>query len=77
MITDIHVTCNKSGFALAEETKYTWVTKGLSTCCQRSTPKCTFMVVLSDGKVILTESSFTCTYGKLFTVGSNIMQVRL
>ena len=60
MITDI--TCVKSGFTLAEETKYTWVTAGLSTFCQRPTPKCTFMVVPSDGKVMLTESSFTSVY---------------
>ena len=75
MITDI--TCVKLGFTLAEETKYTWVTKGLSNFCHRPTPKCTFMVVLSDSKVILTESSFTCIYGKRFTIGSNIMEVRL
>ena len=45
----------KSGFTLADETKYTWVTKGVSTLCQRPTPKCTFMVLPSDGKVILTK----------------------
>ena len=35
----------KSGFTLAEEAKYTWVTTGLSTFCQWPTPKCTFMVL--------------------------------
>ena len=78
LMTDI--TCDKIRIytkSLAEETKYTWVTTGLSTFCQRPIPKFTFIVVPWDGKVILTESSFTCIFRKLFTVGSHIVQVRL